>query len=174
MLRKLAILVAVLLLALVAYVATRPDTFRIERRAVIAAPPQAIYPQIADLHAWTAWSPWEKVDPNLKRTYSGSPSGAGAVYAWEGNGDVGSGRMEITEETPPSRVVIKLDFLTPFEAHNTAEFTLTEGEKGTEVIWAMYGPNTTIGKLMGLVFDMDAMVGPQFEAGLANLKAQAE
>jgi uncharacterized protein YndB with AHSA1/START domain len=174
MLRKIAIVIGLLLLALVGYIATRPDTFRIERSAVIAAPPQAIYPQIADFHAWPAWSPWEKIDPNLTRTYSGSPSGAGAVYAWEGNSDVGSGRMEILEETPPSRVFIKLDFLTPFEAHNTAEFTLTETEKGTQVTWAMVGPNTTMGKVMGLFLDMDEMIGSQFATGLANLKAQAE
>ncbi|MGH8429221.1 MAG: SRPBCC family protein, partial [Solimonas sp.] len=118
-------LIAVGLVAvLFAYAATRPDSFRIERSAAIQAPPEKIYPHIDDFHRWTAWSPWEKIDPALKRSYSGAPAGKGAAYAWEGNKNVGSGRMEITESSAPSRIVIKLDFMKPFEAHNTAEFTL--------------------------------------------------
>src|SRR5258706_11837199 len=117
----LVVVVAVLLI----YAATLPDSFRIERSAVIKAPPEKIFAFINDFHQWPAWSPWEKVDPALKRSYSGAPSGKGAAYAWEGNNKVGSGRMEILESVPDSRIAIKLDFLKPFQAHNMAEFTLT-------------------------------------------------
>ena len=174
MLKITAIVVAVLLVSLGAFVATRPDGFRIERSVRIQAPPDRIYPLINDLHAWGQWSPWEKVDPALQRTYSGQAAGVGAVYEWQGNRDVGSGRMEITQSAPPSQVVIKLDFLQPFEAHNTAEFALQPAGDTTTVTWAMYGPNTLLGKVMSLFFDMDSMVGPQFETGLANLKHVAE
>ena len=110
---------AVLMLAL-----RKPDTFRVERAATIDAPPEKIFPLISDFHRWTAWSPWEDRDPDLQRSYSGAASGRGAVYEWKGNRNVGSGRMEILDAPPPDRIVIKLDFMAPFEAHNTAEFTL--------------------------------------------------
>jgi uncharacterized protein YndB with AHSA1/START domain len=174
MLRAIAIAILALVVALVLYVATRPDSFRVQRTATIAAPAERIYPLIADFHAWPRWSPWEQIDPALQRTYGGPASGRGATYAWRGNQDVGSGRMEIIDETPPSRVVIKLDFVEPFEAHNTAELTLQPDGGGSAVTWAMYGPNTTLGKIMGLFFDMDSMVGQQFEKGLENLKKQVE
>jgi uncharacterized protein YndB with AHSA1/START domain len=169
-----AVVLVVVVGVLLIYAATRPDTFRIERSAVIKAPPEKIFAFINDFHQWTAWSPWEKVDPALKRSYTGASSGKGAAYAWEGNNKVGSGRMEILESVPASRIAIKLDFLKPFEAHNTAEFTLAPAGGGTAVTWAMHGPSPYMSKVMGIVFNMDKMVGAQFEQGLANLKANTE
>lgn len=177
MLKALAVIAVVAVIAVaavLAYAATRPDTFRIERAAGIQAPPERILPLIDDFRNWREWSPWEKMDPALKRAYSGAPSGKGAVYEWEGNNKVGKGRMEIMDVSPPSRVTIKLDFLKPFEAHNTAEFTLTPRGGTTDVTWAMHGPNLFIGKVMSLFFSMDRMVGKDFETGLANLKTTAE
>lgn len=152
---------------------TRPDHFRLERSIVVAATPETIRPLIADFRAWRDWSPWEGKDPAMKRSLSGAEAGVGAVYAWEGNGQVGTGRMEIVEDTP-GRVAIKLDFLKPFEAHNLAEFTLAPEATGTRVTWAMSGPQPFVARLMGLVFSMERMVGPDFETGLARLKGRAE
>jgi uncharacterized protein YndB with AHSA1/START domain len=174
MLKIIAIGVVVILAGILIYAATRPDSFRIERSATIKAPPEKVYAQINDFKAWTTWSPWEKIDPALKRTYSGPQSGKGAAYAWEGNKDVGSGRMEITDSAPASKIVIKLDFLKPFEAHNTAEFTITRQGDVISVNWAMYGPSPYVSKLMGIFFNMDRMVGGMFEQGLANLKSISE
>jgi hypothetical protein len=174
MLRKLGLALLVGLAALLLYVASRPDTFRVERSASIAAAPEEIFPMIEDFHRWGPWSPYEKRDPAMKRTYSGAPSGPGAVYAWEGNRDIGKGRMEIAESSPPSRVALKLDFSEPFEAHNTVVFTLVPEGDATRVTWAMDGRNAFVSKLMGLVLDMDDMIGRDFEAGLANLKSLAE
>jgi hypothetical protein len=157
-----------------AYAATRPDSFRIERSAVIQAPPEKIYAQIIDLRAWAAWSPWEALDPAMKRSYSGPQSGKGAASAWEGNSKVGSGRMEVILADAPSKVAMKLDFFKPFEAHNGSEFTLVREGDATRVVWAMFGPSPFAARLMGLFFSMDRMVGGQFEQGLANLKAVAE
>jgi uncharacterized protein YndB with AHSA1/START domain len=171
MLKTIAIVVVVLLAALLVFAATKPDTFRVQRATSIKAPPEKVFVLINDLHSWGAWSPWEKLDPAMKRTHSGAASGKGAVYAWEGSGEVGAGRMEIIEAAPPSKVKIKLDFLKPFEAHNIAEFTLEPKGDATEVIWAMYGPNTYLSKLIGVFV---SMIGKSFEAGLANLKAAAE
>ena len=174
MLKYILLIVVLALVALLIAAAFRPDTFRVERAIQINAPADRIYPLIDDFHRWTAWSPWEKRDPALKRDYSGAASGKGAVYAWEGNKDVGQGRMEILEAVPPSRIVIKLDFLKPFEAHNTAEFTLQPAGGGTELRWVMHGPQPYLFKLMNLLFNMDKMVGKDFEAGLASIKAIAE
>ena len=174
MLRVIVIIAAVLLIALALTVATRPDSFRIQRSASIKAPAERIFPLIADFHAWEGWSPWEKIDPALQRTYSGPASGTGATYEWTGNKNVGKGRMEILDQSPPFRVVIKLDFLEPFEGHNTAEFTLQPAGEATNVTWAMYGPNTLVGKVMGSFFSMDKMIGDQFDKGLSALKAEAE
>ena len=170
----IVLLVAIVVGVLLVYAATRPDSFRIERSALIKAPPEKIFGLVNDLHQWTAWSPWEKIDPALKRSYSGPQSGKGAAYGWEGNSKVGSGRMEITESAAPSKVVIKLDFLKPFEAHNTADFTFARQGDATNVTWAMFGPSPFISKLMGTFFNMERMVGGQFEQGLANLKAISE
>ena len=124
MVKIIALIVIVLIVALLIYAATKPDMFRIQRTTRINAPPEKIFPHINDFHRWVVWSPWEKMDPALKRTYSGATNGKGAVYQWEGNGKVGSGRMEIMESSTPSHIAIALDFIKPFEAHNIAEFTL--------------------------------------------------
>jgi uncharacterized protein YndB with AHSA1/START domain len=165
----------VLLVAVVlAFAATRPDSFSVRRAASIQAPPEKIYPLISDFSRWSAWSPYERKDPAMKRSFSGPAAGKGAVYAWEGNGDVGQGRMEIADAVAPSRVTLKLDFVKPFEAHNKVDFTLEPKGGATEVTWAMDGPMPFISKVITLFVDMDRMVGGDFEAGLANLKAIAE
>jgi len=166
--------VVVLVAAVLAYAATKPDVFRVERSATIKAPPDRIFGMISDLRGWGAWSPYEKKDPDMKRTFSGAPSGKGAIYAWDGDKNVGQGRMEIVDTSAPSKVVIKLDFMRPFEAHNTAEFTMQPEGDATRVTWAMHGPNLFIGKVIGTFLDMDKMVGKDFEDGLTNLKTMAE
>lgn len=152
----------------------KPDSFRVERSTTISAPPEKVFALIQDFHQWGQWSPWEKIDPEMKRTHSGAESGPGAVYAWDGNDQVGNGRMEIIEAASPSKVSIQLDFLKPFEAHNTAEFTLAPEGDGTQVTWAMFGPNLFVGKVMQVFMSMDSMMGKDFETGLANMKAAAE
>lgn len=174
MLKSILIAIAGCVALVLALAATRPDSFRIERSLAIKAPPERIYPHISDLHSWTAWSPYEKKDPQMKRTFSGSAHGPGAAYAWEGNGDIGAGRMEITEATAPSNVRIKLDFVKPMEAHNVVEFTLRPRADETVVRWSMRGSQNYLGKVVGLFIDIDRMVGADFEAGLASLKAIAE
>lgn len=176
MLKIVAIVAAVAVLAtggLLAYAATMPDTFRIQRSLAIKAPPEKILPLLDDLHRHAEWSPWEKIDPAMQRSHSGAPRGNGAIYNWDGNKDIGAGRMEILE-TSLSRILIKLDFFRPFEAHNMAEFTLQPQGDATEVTWAMYGPNPFLSKVMSLFLSMEKMVGPHFEAGLANLKTVVE
>lgn len=170
----IAIVVIVSIVALLIYAAMKPDTFRIQRSATINAPPEKIFPFINDFRNWASWSPWERLDPVLKRTYSGASQGRGAVYEWQGNNQAGQGRMEITDAFPPSKVLIKLDFLKPFEAHNTAEFVLGPQGTSSNVTWAMYGRQPYMAKVMSLFFDMDRMVGGQFEQGLANLKTVSE
>ena len=172
-----AIVIAVLLVAALAYAATKPDTFRVQRSTSIKASPEKIFPLVNDLRSHGVWSPWEKKDPAMKRTYSGAASGKGAVYEWDGNKNIGKGRMEITE-TSPSKVVFKMDFLKPFEAHHTAEITMApQGDAtnaSTNVTWAIYGTNLFLSKVMSLVFNMDKMIGREFETGLANLKTITE
>jgi uncharacterized protein YndB with AHSA1/START domain len=168
------VIVAIVVLAVLAFAATRPKEFRVERAATIQAPPERIYALISDLRGWTAWSPWEKLDPAMKRNFSGAAAGRGAVYEWAGNGKVGAGRMEITDASAPSQITIQLDFLRPFEGHNVARFTLDRAGAATNVTWAMHGPQSFVCKLMGLVMSMDRMIGGHFETGLANLKAIAE
>lgn len=162
-------IVVVLILA-----SLKPDTFEVQRSAVIKAAPEKIFPMLNDFRNWMHWSPWEKIDPNLKRTYSGPPSGQGTIYEWEGNKNVGSGRMEVAESSAPSKVKIKLDFLKPFKASNIAEFALHPQGNSTEVNWRMYGRQPFMGKVMCLFMSMDKMVGKDFEKGLANLKAATE
>lgn len=174
MLKSILLAVVAVIAVILLYAATRPDTFRVERRITIDASPDKIYPLIADFHRWEAWSPYEKKDPAMKRTYGGAAQGQGATYAWEGNKDVGKGSMAITEAQSPSRVSLKLDFTEPFEAHNLVDFTLQPRGNATEVTWAMHGPNPYFAKVMQLFFSMDKMVGTDFENGLAALKAAAE
>ncbi len=168
------VIVLVVVAGVLVYAATKPDTFRVQRSAAIKASPEKIYPLIVDLHGWAAWSPYEKKDPAMKRTFSGAQSGKGAVYEWDGDKNVGAGRMEIVETTVPSKVGIKLDFLRPFEGHNIAEFTMVPSGDSTTVTWAMYGPSPYIAKVMGTFFNMDRMIGDEFAVGLANLKTVAE
>jgi uncharacterized protein YndB with AHSA1/START domain len=170
----IGIVAVVLLAALFIYAATKPDVFRVQRAASIKAPPEKIFPFVNDLHRFGAWSPYGKKDPAMKRTFSGPESGSGAVYEWDGDKNVGQGRMEISDTSPPSRVTIRLDFLRPFEAHNLVEFTLAPKGDSTDVTWAMQGPVPYVAKIMHVFFDMDSMVGKDFEAGLANLKSIAE
>jgi hypothetical protein len=174
MLKMLLMGIAAALLGLLGYASTQPDTFVVERAVHIQAPPDKIYPYLADFRQWSAWSPWEKRDPAMQRRFSGAASGQGAVYAWEGNRDVGSGRMEIRSARPVSSVDLQLDFLAPFEAHNTATFTLVPQNGATAVTWTLQGPMPFLSKVIGVFVSMDQMVGKDFEVGLANLKAVAE
>ena len=174
MIRTTVGIVVALLAAFLIFAATKPDTFRVERAATIKAPPEKIFALISDLHGWGAWSPWEKMDPAMKRTYSGAASGKGAVYEWESSGKPGAGRMEITDTSAPSKVTIMLDFVKPFEAHNFAQFTLDAQGDATNVTWSMSGPSPYIAKIMDTIFNMDKTIGKEFETGLANLKSVAE
>ncbi len=173
-----AVIVVVAIAAILILGAMRPDTFVVQRSATINAPAEKIFPLINDYKNWASWSPYEKIDPDMKRTFSGAPNGKGAIYQWEGNKNIGNGRMEILD-TSPSRIDIKLDFIAPFEAHNMAEFTMTPEGGGTNVnstnvTWAMRGPIPYKFKIMHVIFNMDKMVGNQFAEGLANMKRVAE
>ena len=174
MIKRIAIVILMFVGALLIYAATRPDSFRIERSTLVKAPPERIFPLINDFHQWEAWSPWEKIDPTLKRTYSGAASGKGAVYAWSGNKDVGAGKMEIVESVAPSKIVLNLDFSAPFEAHNQVQFSLEPRGDATLVTQAMFGPSPYVSKVLGIFFNMDKMVGDKYEEGLAAIKALAE
>jgi len=174
----LLLVIAAAIVAVLAYAATRPDTFRIERSIRIAAPIVQVAELIDDFHEWTKWSPWEHIDPTMQRTFSGVDAGVGAVYAWEGQGKAGAGRMEITDmRSGPERALIsiKLEFFKPWKATNTADFLMTPTtDAGTELNWAMHGPSPFMSKLMGVFMDFDKMVGKDFEAGLAAIKKNAE
>jgi hypothetical protein len=174
MLRKVLIGVAVLVAVLAAVVATQPSEFRIARSTTIAAPAPVVFAEVNDFRKWEAWSPWAKLDPAMKKAYTGAPAGTGAVYAWSGNGEVGEGRTTITESRPHDLVRITLEFVRPFAATNDVEFTFRPAGDRTAVTWSMTGRNGFLAKAAGLFMDMDEMVGGQFESGLAQLKAVAE
>ncbi|SCX74715.1 SRPBCC family protein [Variovorax sp. EL159] len=174
MLKTIALVVVAAIAALLIFAATRPDTFRVERTARIQAPAEKIFPLIDDFHRWGTWSPYEKLDPEMKRTFGGSASGKGATYAWDSKGKAGAGRMEIAESSPSSKIAINLDFTSPMEGHNLAEFTLQPQGDATMVTWSMQGKSPYVAKLMGIFFNMDQMIGKDFEAGLANLKTATE
>lgn len=174
MLKGIAVVVVLVVTGLFGWAATRPDTFRLERSITIKAPPEKIYAQIVDFRLWGAWSPWDKIDPAQKREFGGPAQGKGASYAWQGNREVGKGRMEIIDTTQAALVKIKIDFIEPMEGHNTIDFTLKPEGESTRVTQAMFGPSPLISRLMSLVFDMEKMVGPKFEEGLINLKTIAE
>lgn len=174
MLRMVAIIIILAITMLLIVAATKPNTFRIQRSIHIKASPEKIFAFIINFHHMQTWSAWEKIDPAMKRSFSGAESGKGAMYAWDGNKDIGQGSMEILEAIPSSKVLIKIDFFKPFEAHNMLEFILEPNGETTIVNHAMYGPTPFISKLMCLFFSMDKMVGPKFEEGLVNLKAAAE
>lgn len=151
----------------------KPGTFRVQRTRRIQAPPEAIFALIEDFRRWPAWSPYEKLDPEMRKTYSGPATGRGSVYQWQGNRKAGEGRMEIVETVPSSVVRIQLDFLKPFEGHNTAEFTLVPEGDATLVTWAMFGPLTLMARVMSVFCSMDRLMGKEFETGLENLGAAA-
>jgi Polyketide cyclase / dehydrase and lipid transport len=173
MFKKIAIALVVLIAAILAFAATKPNSFHFERSAMINAAPEKIQPLIADFRNWPQWSPWEKLDPNMKRTFSGTARGPGAIYEWSGNSDVGSGRMEIVSATPTD-VQIKLDFLEPMATSNLTKFVLTPTGNATNVIWTMDGPMPYISKLMTVFVSMESLLSKDFEKGLADLKAAAE
>ena len=174
MLKKLLLAVAVLLVGLVAVIATRPAEFAIERSAKMSAPADVVYAQLTDFHRWSAWSPWEKLDPAMKRELSGPESGVGASYGWKGNDAVGEGRMIITEAKPDERVAVTLEFFKPFAAVSTLRFTIKPEGDASAVTWRMEGKNDFLGKAVSLVMDHEKLVGRDFERGLASLKALAE
>jgi len=170
----IAIVLAVAIAIVLVLAATKPNTFSVRRIATIKAPPERIFSLINDFHQWGAWSPYEHKDPAMNRSYSGAESGKGAVYAWEGNKNVGSGRMEILDTSAPTKIIIKLDFFAPFEGHNTAEFTMLPQRDATDVTWLMHGPARFMSKVMQVFMNLDNMIGRDFEAGLANLKRLTE
>ena len=173
----LLVIVVILLIAVVGVVAlaaAKPDSLRVQRSITIKAAPARIFALINDFKAWPQWSPYENRDPNMQRKLSGPEAGQGAVYEWTGDKKVGQGRMEIIESTAPSKIAIKLDFLKPFEAHNTATFTMVPNGDTTEVTWAMDGPSPFINKVMSIFMNFDKLIGTDFEAGLANLKRVSE
>lgn len=174
MLFTVAIGAGVLIAGLLAFAATKANTFRVERGIRIQAPPAIIFAFIEDFRKWPAWSPYEKLDPAVKKTYSGVPAGTGAVYEWAGNSKAGAGRMEITSTSAASNVTIKLDFSRPFEGHNIAEFNLVADAGATKVTWSVYGPQAYMAKVMTVFVSMDSLVGKEFESGLAGLKTVAE
>ncbi|ESQ74862.1 SRPBCC family protein [Asticcacaulis sp. AC402] len=169
----LLILVSSAIAAVLIVAATKPNISRIQRSATIAAAPQTILDHVGDFRKWRAWSPWEALDPELNRAHSGPDCGVGAVYEWRGNGKAGAGRMEIIEQTE-SKITLKLDFIKPFPANNIAEFLLQPEEEGQVLTWIMTGPQPFLAKVMGTLFNMDDLVGKDFEAGLKNLKTLSE
>ena len=173
-LAAVALLITLGVAAVLFLASRKPKVFRVKRTTIIQAPPDKIYPLLNDFHKWAEWSPYDKLDPAMKKSYSGTTEGKGAVYEWDGNGKAGKGRMEITESHRPKEVTIKLDFEKPFKNNCIVEFKLGSQGSKTEVTWDMHGPNKFIGKVMSLLINMDKMVGKDFETGLANLKAIAE
>jgi len=169
----LLVLVALIGLLLVA-AAFKPASFRVQRSVRVAAPAERVYPHIADFRLWRSWSPWEGLDPELKRTYGGPASGKGSTYAWDGNKKAGAGSMEMIEANEPRRVTIDLRFTRPFPAHNTTEFMLNGEGDATEVTWAMHGPQPYVMRLRTFFHGVDKLIGPDFERGLAKLKTDAE
>ncbi len=173
MLLTVIVILAAVVALIVAIAATKPDSFRVERSATINATPDRIFPLINDFHRWSAWSPWEKLDPDMRRTFGGPPAGVGSSYEWDGNKKAGQGRMEITESSP-SRIRLNLDFLKPFKAHNFTDFDMVPRGDSTDLTWSLYGPSPFMTKLMMVFTTMDKMVGKDFDEGIANLKRVAE
>jgi hypothetical protein len=170
----IAIVLAIAIAIVLILAATKPSTFSVRRATAVKAPPERIFSLINDFHQWGSWSPYENKDPAMKRTFSGAKSGKGAVYGWDGNNNVGSGRMEILDTSVPSKIAIKLDFFRPFEGHNTAEFTMLPQGDATNVTWLMHGPASFMSRLMQVFINLDHMIGKDFEVGLANLKTLTE
>lgn len=168
------LVLALLVVVLLVVASQKPDHFRVERSALVDAPPERIYPLVEDFRLWSRWSPYEKLDPDMTRTYGGAEKGLSATYAWSGNSNAGRGSMEIVEVEEPSRIVIALRFLAPMKAENAAVFTFVPEGTATRVTWTMEGEANLFARVIHLFFDMDRMVGGQFEEGLAALKAEAE
>jgi Polyketide cyclase / dehydrase and lipid transport len=173
MLKTIGIIVVLAVVAILLIALSKPATYHVERSITITATPDKISPLIDNFHNWALWSPWQHLDPNMQTTYTGPDAGPGAVYEWVGNKKVGKGRMEVLSATP-TETAIKLDFLSPFESHNTSNFTLQPQGSITRVTWSMDGPNTFMTKLMSVFTSMDKMIGGDFENGLNNLKTAAE
>lgn len=172
--KKFAIAVAVLVAGVLVYAAFQPNTFLISRSVSINAAPEKIYPYMNDFHKGDLWSPYEKKDPTMKRTFSGPASGKGAVYEFDGNKEVGKGRLEIIEAVPPTKIVLTLDMIEPMKGRNIVEYTLEPQGSSTKVTWSMRGRNNYLSKLICTFINVDKMVGGDFETGLANLKALME
>jgi len=172
--KTISIIIVAAIGLLLAYAATRPNSFRVERATTIAAPAEKLFPLINDMHRFNTWNPYNRKDPAMQGVYSGPAVGPGAVFDFHGNKEVGRGRIGITASTTPSEITMQLDMLEPFEGHNVVTFSLGPEGSRTRVTWAMHGPSPFIARLMGIFFNMDQMIGKDFEAGLANLKALAE
>lgn len=171
---RILIGIVIVLAVFLIYVSMKPNSFRYERSTMIAAPAAVVFAQVNDFHKWQAWNPWGKLDPTTKETFSGAESGLGAGYAWAGNSNVGEGRMTIVESRPNELIQVKLEFVKPFAATNTAEFTFVPQGDQTKATWTMYGEQNFVGKLMGTFINCDKMIGGQFEKGLADMKAVSE
>jgi uncharacterized protein YndB with AHSA1/START domain len=174
MFRKVLIALAALVVVLLVVIATRPSTYRVERTTRIAAPPDTVFALVNDFSAWDRWSPWAHLDPSMKKTIGGPPSGVGATYAWTGNDKVGEGKMQITESVPAQKVGIRLEFIKPMASVAQTDFGFRPEGGGTQVSWGMHGKNDFMGKAFSLVADLDTMVGNDFEKGLASMRREAE
>ena len=168
-----AVMIAAVIIVLI-LAATKPNSFRVERSIEIAAPAAKIFPYFEDLRQQRLWSPWDQKDPGMKRTYSGAEKGVGAVYAWDGNKEIGAGRQEITSVTPHSKIEANIDFFRPMQVSNHIEYILCPAGNGTNVTWAIYGPMPFMSKIMSIFMSFDKMVGNEFEKGLLQLKGLAE
>lgn len=173
MLKKILIGVLLLVAVVCGLALRQPDSFTVERRTVVNAPPEKVFAQINDFHNWSAWSPWAKLDTAMTLTIAGAPAGVGANYEWAGNSAVGSGRMEIKESMPPNKVTIDLLFKSPIESRSITTFQIEPKDAGSEVIWTMRGENSFFSKVMGVFVSMDKMIGPDFEKGLSQLQVAA-
>jgi uncharacterized protein YndB with AHSA1/START domain len=174
MIKKILLGICILLVILVIVIALQPSTFSYARTATFNVPAETVFEQVNDLHKWQAWSPWAKIDPNAKNSFEGPASGVGAIFGWSGNNEVGEGRMTITESKPNELIIMKLDFIKPFEATSTTEFTFKSNADKTTVTWKMLGTNNFIGKAISLFIDCEKMIGDQFEKGFSNLKSVVE
>ena len=174
MLKIILIAIAVIVVVFLVVVALQPSEFRVARSTTISGPAPAVFAQVNDFHKWEAWNPWGKIDPAMKQTYEGAPAGIGAIYTWVGNNEVGEGRMTLTESRPSDLIRIKLEFMKPFAATNTAEFTFKPEGNQTAVTWSMSGKNNFMAKAIHLFMNMDKMIGGQFEKGLAEMKSVVE
>jgi len=174
MLKKILIAFGLIIVVFVIVVATRPEDFRVSRSATIAAPPEAIFPHVNELQKWDAWSPWMKLDPNAKSTFEGPPAGKGAAMSWAGDSNVGEGKMTITDSRPNELVHFHLEFFKPMAGTSEAEFAFKPEGNQTTVTWTMTGKNNFMAKAISLFMDCDAMIGGQFEKGLASMKSIAE